>query len=131
MTRKFLVTALFAMMWTITSCVFVDEQLLIAIEEARWVYLNIMQVPSYEIIKHPIETMEDGEGDCADMSALLIVRMRRRGVFAGQLVAYDVGADVAHMVVEIFGVTIDPTNKDIVVTIDGTEIGRYLWISWL
>jgi hypothetical protein len=87
------------------------------LEVVQFVNKEIEYEESGRIIKSPSQTLEDGTGDCADMSVLVMYYLLDRGINKSRFVIMK-GVDkndsyFLHAVVEYKGVYYDPTLGNI------------------
>ena len=64
--------------------------------------------PSADVIKRPIQTLEDRSGDCADLSALIAYWLVGERLLPFEFVIWDGGYDALHANIRYFGVVYDP-----------------------
>ena len=93
--------------------------------------LQASEIPyaaSMDIIKTPVQTLADNEGDCGDLSGLLASWMIAEGLRPLEFVIWD-GEDsrAYHANIRYFGVIYDPVF--VVWKQDWVEVNSYRWID--
>ena len=64
--------------------------------------------PSPDVIKRPMQTLEDRSGDCADLSALIAYWLVEERLLPFEFVIWDGGYDALHANIRYYGVVYDP-----------------------
>ncbi len=74
------------------------------------VHRDFLYVKTPWDLKTPDETRADGEGDCADLSLVMIERMEAAGMHGAEISFWDHSYHGSHAVVEYKGRLYDPAN---------------------
>ena len=86
----------------------------VALAELNWIHNSINYVASPEIVKSPIDTLVSHEGDCADMSWLLLYQLEQHGITGGEMIIIEMYQSLPprHAIVKLWGLYFDPvTNR--------------------
>tara|TARA_Y100000310_G_scaffold272713_1_gene287845 strand:+ start:640 stop:1068 length:429 start_codon:yes stop_codon:yes gene_type:complete len=83
-----------------------------AMAELEWIHNSIKYVASPEVVKTPMETLVSHEGDCADMSWLLLYQLEQKGITGAEMIILEMyqSHPPRHAIVKLWGVYFDTVS---------------------
>ncbi len=86
------------------------RDLLLAEQTCKWIYTSFKYVRSASENKTAMRTLADREGDCYDLSVLMVAMLAEDGVRANVWIMDLPELGDRHVVVELYGYLYDPTK---------------------